>query len=158
MADSGHLNYSGNYKFTDYFGSILKEKYDIPDRRGDSRYVSWDWDAAIQNYERNASYISNSDSAADIMNMTQNGYILFAVYDGKASIIKDGEVVAEGYEGFRIPYKYGEDTFLFKEHNEGEFEHYAVLYINDDEIKQNYGNIMYVYDTVRREYIRHIYF
>ena len=65
MADSGHLNYSGNYKFTDYFGSLLKEKYDIPDRRGDSRYVSWDWDAAIQNYERNASYITNSDSAAD---------------------------------------------------------------------------------------------
>ena len=28
MADSGHLNYSGNYKFSDYFGSILKEKYD----------------------------------------------------------------------------------------------------------------------------------
>ena len=158
MADSGHLNYSGNYKFTDYFGKLLKENHDIPDRRGDSRYVSWDWDAAIQNYERNASAIANSDSAADIMNMTKNGYILFAVYDGKASIIKDGEVVAEGYEGFRIPYRYGGDSFLFKEFNEGEFEHYAILYINDDEIKQNYGNMMYVYDTVRHEYIRHIYF
>lgn len=158
MADSGHLNYSGNYKFTDYFGKLLKERFDIPDRRGDERYVSWDWDAALQNYERNALKISEAQSAEDIVYMTTKGYILFAVHDGHAVIIRDGETVAEGYEGFRIPYRYGGDSFLFKEENESEFDHYATLFVNDKEYKERYGNIMFVYDTVRHEYIRFIYF
>ena len=40
--DNSHLNYLGSCKFTDYLASELKAKYDIPDRRGDPRYVSWD--------------------------------------------------------------------------------------------------------------------
>ena len=48
MAEALHLNYSGNYKFSKYLGQVLKERYDIPDRRGDDRYVSWDRDALLQ--------------------------------------------------------------------------------------------------------------
>ena len=40
--DNSHLNYLGSCKFTDYLGTELKNKFDIPDRRGDPRYTSWD--------------------------------------------------------------------------------------------------------------------
>ncbi len=40
--DNSHLNYLGSCKFTDYLGAEIKAKFDIPDRRGDPRYVSWD--------------------------------------------------------------------------------------------------------------------
>lgn len=40
--DLSHLNYWGSEAFTDYLGADLKEKFDIPDRRGLDGYVSWD--------------------------------------------------------------------------------------------------------------------
>lgn len=46
--DDAHLNYRGNQKYSVYFGNYMKENYDIPDRRGDSKYDSW---------QRNADYV-----------------------------------------------------------------------------------------------------
>ncbi len=40
--DHSHLNYRGSCKFSDYLGSEIKQMYDIPDRRGDKRWESWD--------------------------------------------------------------------------------------------------------------------
>ena len=40
--DESHLNYSGSCKFSDYLGRELKNLYEIPDRRGDERWESWD--------------------------------------------------------------------------------------------------------------------
>lgn len=40
--DKSHLNYFGSCKFTDYLGQELKERYDIPDRRGLDKWESWD--------------------------------------------------------------------------------------------------------------------
>lgn len=156
MADYGHLNYSGNYKFTDHFGRLLKEKYDIPDRRGDDRYVSWDWDAALQNYERNDLRISTCGDAGEVLTLAQNGYIVFGVNEDRALVIEDGEVVAEGDAGFRIPYRSGDDSFLFVEEGEGDYHHTCSLFVNDKEYKESFGNILFVYDTVRREYVRSI--
>ncbi len=48
FSDTSHLNISGGTKFTDYLGKILDEKYDLPDRRGDERYTSWDENAKQQ--------------------------------------------------------------------------------------------------------------
>ena len=41
FADWQHLNVKGSAKFTRRLGSDLKEKYDLPDRRGDKLYESW---------------------------------------------------------------------------------------------------------------------
>lgn len=40
--DHTHLNYWGSVKFSDYFGQILKESTDVPDRHGENGYESWD--------------------------------------------------------------------------------------------------------------------
>lgn len=40
--DESHLNYYGSCKFTHYIGDSIRSNYDIPDRRGDDRWESWD--------------------------------------------------------------------------------------------------------------------
>lgn len=47
FADSQHLNYKGNTKITRFFGEILKERYNVPDRRSDAEYSSWESDASV---------------------------------------------------------------------------------------------------------------
>lgn len=42
MNDYSHLNYGGSVKFSEYLGAELKSRFDIPDRRGDLKYSSWD--------------------------------------------------------------------------------------------------------------------
>ncbi len=40
--DNSHLNIEGGMKYTAYLGNIIKENYDLPDRRGDEKYSSWE--------------------------------------------------------------------------------------------------------------------
>lgn len=41
--NDGHVNYYGSERFTELFAQYLKENYDLPDRRGDSRCAK-DWE------------------------------------------------------------------------------------------------------------------
>lgn len=41
-ADSTHLNYIGSAKLSSYLATYIVQKYDIPDRRGEAGYESWD--------------------------------------------------------------------------------------------------------------------
>lgn len=50
-ADISHLNPYGTEKFTKYLGKNLIDKYDIPDRRGDTNYSAWDASAKMLNEE-----------------------------------------------------------------------------------------------------------
>lgn len=161
MADSGHLNYNGNYKFSDYFGSILKEKYDIPDHRGDARYTSWDWDSSLQKYERNDLDIVNSDNAMDVLSKTQTGYVVFAVNEGKVTVVDNGQIVAQSDENFRIAYRTNGDSFVFEERagqSEDNREHICSLHVNDKEYKEKFDNLLFVYDSVRHEFVRTVSF
>ena len=51
FADGHHLNYKGASKYTRYLGQYLKENYDLPDRRGDPKYYSWEMNAKYQDKE-----------------------------------------------------------------------------------------------------------
>lgn len=39
---SGHVNARGSEKVSDFMAGYIKDNYDIPDRRGDNKYASWD--------------------------------------------------------------------------------------------------------------------
>ena len=153
MADPGHLNYSGNYKFTKYFGSILKDKYNVPDHRGDSRYISWDWDAALQNYERNDLNIINSEDAMDALYKINENYIVFMINGGAGSIVQNNEVIATQDGQFRMTYETDDDVFLFTKKLVKGKDCYS-LYINDKEYCEEYANVVIIYDTVRHEYVK----
>ena len=47
FADWQHLNVKGGIIFTRQFGKDLRERYDLPDRRGDPKYASYDECARI---------------------------------------------------------------------------------------------------------------
>lgn len=49
LADTYHANVSGMKKITAYLGDYIAAHYAVPDRRGDSRYESWD--EACRRYE-----------------------------------------------------------------------------------------------------------
>ncbi len=54
FADDLHLSATGAVKFSSFLAEYLKDHYDIPDRRGDSAYASWDacvseWDRKVRN-------------------------------------------------------------------------------------------------------------
>lgn len=56
-SDGTHLNFHGGPLFSRYVAGYLSEHYDIPDRRGEAGYESWERDAAILErklYNRNA--------------------------------------------------------------------------------------------------------
>lgn len=42
FADRGHMNHKGYVVFTRYLGRYIKSRYDIPDRRGERGYESYD--------------------------------------------------------------------------------------------------------------------
>jgi len=54
--DKSHLNYWGAYKFTDYLGRQLKSRFDIPDRRGEKGYETWQ-----ANFEEIAEYVRENN-------------------------------------------------------------------------------------------------
>lgn len=49
-ADSCHMNYRGSEKFTRYLAGYLKDRYAMPDHRGDEAYRSYD--SMVQYYDR----------------------------------------------------------------------------------------------------------
>lgn len=50
--DASHLNYWGSCKFTDYLGKYLSSYEQIPDRRGQEGYESWDEHVQIVEEQR----------------------------------------------------------------------------------------------------------
>lgn len=42
FADADHLNHRGNVKFSDYLGQYIKNHYEVPDRRGEETYASYE--------------------------------------------------------------------------------------------------------------------
>ncbi len=159
MSVGNHLSYTGNYKFSSYFGQILKDEYDIPDRRGDSRYASWDWDATYQNYERQDLLINQTEDAAEIMNLASQGYLIFGINEDKGCVIENGELVAGDPDQteIRVTYESGDNAFLLKDwYNKG--EHMVSLFVNDTEYIEYYGNILFIYDNINHRYVRSIYF
>ncbi|WP_051226524.1 SGNH/GDSL hydrolase family protein [Butyrivibrio sp. MC2013] len=84
MADIGHLNFRGTPKFSRYIGAYITEHYDIPDRRGDERYSSWERDAEYirqKIYDQELTEITDLAAYAD--KLRNPFYTLFISFDGE---------------------------------------------------------------------------
>lgn len=76
FSDSQHLNHLGNTKITRFFGNLLKNNYEVPDRRGDEKYSSWEKDAKVyynQLYNANVKKINSLSEYAKVL--TNKRYI-----------------------------------------------------------------------------------
>lgn len=107
-ADAAHLNYKGNQKYTSYFGEYLKDNFDITDRRGDSRYASWQRGA---DYFRQLVYDQdmrgNSDINAMLGMLDNDAYRIMISVDGACNtsdenirdLINNLGITEEGVKG-----------------------------------------------------------
>lgn len=82
MAEELHLNYSGNKKFTEYIGKRVKEMYNIPDRRGNEDYASWEVDALNQRMERRDLRIETATNLSDFVDPIERGEGNYLVFIG----------------------------------------------------------------------------
>lgn len=69
MGDWGHLNYTGVTKWTKWLGRYLANKYELPDRRGDSKYKMWEYQSAKLNARIR---MDNIAQAEDLESLTQS--------------------------------------------------------------------------------------
>ena len=187
MHDYTHLNFWGNYKFSDSFGKIIKEGYNVPDRRGDENFASWEVDSKRQRVERvsNELYYSQTDPVLFMNNLVSEGFDVFVTIkegvdaglsedlsaalenigvpkdkqlSGASYILRDNTIIAELSGGFRASFKEGNTTLLFLEEGEGDYYHTVSLFKDDDEYKEDYANNIFVYDYVNGSFIESISF
>jgi len=86
LADELHVNIAGSEKLSDFLGSYLKEKYDLPDRRGDDKYSSWDVDARTLRMERADVALSKASSDKEFVEiLDEDNYMIFITIDGNVS-------------------------------------------------------------------------
>lgn len=182
MHDSTHLNFFGDYKFTDFLGKTLKERYDIPDHRGDKLYESWEIDARAQRTERNNNTLAYAkhDPSEFMRNLNSEGYLVFVnlrsgagegidedrsaalesmgipvekqVF-GSAYILMDGSIVKELPKFYRESLKDGGKTLLFVSEGKGDDPSSVSLFVDDDEYKDDYDNLIFVYDYINDLYL-----
>lgn len=85
-ADQDHLNYRGNQKLTHALGEYITNTYDIPDRRGNDKYKSWELDSQYISSTIKNQQLIEADSFQGIMeNITAQEYTLFVSVDGNCN-------------------------------------------------------------------------
>ena len=172
-----HMNASGARKVSAWLADYLQSEYDIPDRRGDAAYASWDVNAQNVN---NAYLAAVTDSADYFAELRRNGRALLviknspwesdamaalkaefesvgvqsAVYDESANnaiLIADtvtGENAPAQVEGESMCFTLGGDTLQVN------FE-YQDVYLNDKKLTYYGGSeiTLIVFDTLTNEVV-----
>lgn len=83
VADPGHLNYKGNQKFSKYIGVHLKSNYEIPDRRGDNKYKTWQDNADfIRQMIYDQELIETTNAGLIAEKLSNPNYWVFVSVDG----------------------------------------------------------------------------
>lgn len=85
-ADVEHLNFSGNRKFSTAVGRYLTEHYEISDRRGDSRYQSWQDEADFIRANRKDRELCEAADRETFLERVQNEDYLYFISTRKCDI------------------------------------------------------------------------
>lgn len=100
--DSGHLNYKGVQKYTSFLGKYLKDNFDLPDRRGDTNYYTWERNAL---YEYNKVYdmgLRDTDNIYDYIEKITNLNDYTIVINMLGEYSTNDNVVKSLYSNFNI--------------------------------------------------------
>lgn len=82
-ADYGHLNHRGNQKFSRYIGQYLSDRFELTDRRGDTKYASWDRQADfIRQMIFNQELVETVDVYSLLNKIKNDKYWTFVSLDG----------------------------------------------------------------------------
>lgn len=90
MADTGHMNYKGNVKFSRFLGESIFLKYDLPDRRNDSKWASW---------ERNAEYFDATINNRKLKDQSDfNAYVKYVMENPNYTMVVSTKGTNSYYE------------------------------------------------------------
>ena len=121
-ADLGHLNYKGNQKYTHALGEYIINHYDIPDRRGNDKYKSWELNSQyISSIIENQQLIEATSTSDIIDNINNQEYLLFVSVDGNCYTFDDERLdnnVAILLNALNIP-RYNENTIWYINNQSG---------------------------------------
>lgn len=92
MADSSHVNMSGNYKYSKYLGQRIKEMVSLEDHRGDARYASWEADAMAHRTERENANLRNAKSNAEFVRLLNNPDFLAVITLSPSTSVSEGKI------------------------------------------------------------------
>lgn len=96
FADENHLNYSGNVKFTEYLGQYIKNNIEIPDRRSEIGYESYDImakDCSQKKY--NCELLEIDDIMSYLVKSQNDNYIITCSFVGNFESIYERKDVCQ---------------------------------------------------------------
>lgn len=92
FADDVHLNFFGAEKLSKTLGEYIKKNYDIPDRRGQLGYESWDENLAYSNKRVKSMRLAYENGLGTYMkNFPDEDYILIVTLKGDYDKINQGQ-------------------------------------------------------------------
>lgn len=95
FSDKQHLNHMGNTKLTTFLGDLLKNEYNIPDRRGDEKFTSWEVDAQVyynQLENHQVTKISNLIDYAQVFKNDRYKIVMTSSFPEYEAIPKDSKI------------------------------------------------------------------
>jgi len=104
FADGNHLNYLGDAKFSEQLGDTLSSTFHLPDRRGNSSYLSWQRNAQDRNLRLSNFFLTNCSSLSQYMALLHSSgerYELVTIKEADSSVTNC--TVAKGSQTY---YKY----------------------------------------------------
>lgn len=91
FADETHLNFIGGPLFTKYIADYLNNQYDLPDRRGNAAYASWETDAAVlERKTYNHSLQDEKDLPALLSRFRDPSYLTVVSFGGQCTDTDEG--------------------------------------------------------------------
>lgn len=115
-ADIGHLNYRGNQKFTHALGEYIVSNYNIPDRRNNEKYKTWELDSQYISAQIENQYLLEAADISTIIECINNQeYLLFVSADGECDT-SDTDV-AGVFDALGIPRDKGSEIWYINNKN-----------------------------------------
>lgn len=91
-SDGGHINFKGSRKVTRLLGNYLKQHYELPDRRGQKGYESWD----ISSYEKELQYILRITDVRDYFaELSDKKYLYYIIKNSSWESTEEYQVLSE---------------------------------------------------------------
>ena len=82
----GHMNIAGAEKVSRFLGKYLKDRYALPDRRGDSAYRQWSLEEQVYDAEKAAGMLSReADPSVYLPQLKNKDYLVFVSAKGAAA-------------------------------------------------------------------------
>ncbi len=118
MGDSTHLNYRGNVKFTRYLAEYLREKYELPDRRGQEGYEEYDIMAMDCRVRTENAWVHDIYEIQDFLKEIQKeNYIIIYVVSGNWKEANNYEYIKTEFEKYGINLDAADRSEVWKAEN-----------------------------------------